>query len=318
MVILMKVVMFLVDLVLPLCGGYALASLWRVDSRLLDRVMTWAIRGVMPPLALLSLWKASVSWRLAWLPVLGVGMQAVAGAVGYVRAKDKPHGALGSGSYLLATLLSNRGILGALAVFILLGEEAYGYSRLVVLLAAPMLFGVYYPIAKWFRLSYEADDDESISFLSALFQWNQVPVLGVAAGLALNLLDVPRPEVLGSAFHVLVHLAAWAFLVPVGAAMDFGEMRDHWRHVIDILPVKFVLTPLVIGAAGWAVGLQGTALYVVVLLSASPTAINAVVTAKIFDLDHHVAAAAFVLTTGFYLAVIFPLLLVLWGLGVVG
>jgi len=317
MLILQKVIMFLIDLVLPLSGGYALSWFARVDSRLLDRVMTWAIRGVMPPLALLSLWEADVSWQLAWLPILGVGMQAVAGSVGYVRVRRKPHGALGSGSYLLATLLSNRGILGALAVFILFGEEAYGYSRLVVLLAAPMLFGVYYPIAKWFRLNYEAGEDESVSFLSALFQWNQVPVLGVAAGLALNLLDVPRPNYLETAFHGLVHLAAWAFLVPVGAAMDFSEMREHWRHVVDILPVKFVLTPLVIGMAGWAVGLEGTALYVVVLLSASPTAINAVVTAKIFDLNHHVAAAAFVLTTGFYLAIVFPLLLVLWGLGVV-
>ena len=315
MVILTKIILFLVDLVLPLCAGYALSSLARVESRLLDRILTWAIRTIIPPLALLSLWKADVSWQLAWLPVLGVGMQVVGGTAGYLRARQKPHGTLGTGSYLLATLLSNRGILGALAVFIMFGEEAYGYSRLVVLLAAPMLFGVYYPVAKWFRLNYEADEEESVSVLSALFQWNQVPVLGVLGGLALNVLNVPRPAPLGTAFHVLVHLAAWSFLVPVGATMDFGEMRKHWRHVVDILPIKFVLTPLIIGAAGWAVGLDGTALYVVVLLSASPTAINAVVTARIFDLNPHLAAAAFVLTTGFYLAVIFPLLLTLWGLG---
>ena len=315
MLIFLKVLLFFVDLVFPLCAGYAAGTRPEVSSKLLDRVMRWAIWTVMPVLALLSLWKVQLSWKLAWLPLLGVLMQVIAGLVGWLRVRAKPHGALGSGSYMLATLLSNRGILGALAVFILLGEEGYGYSRLVVLFAAPMLFGVYYPVARYFRLNYLAEEGEEVSILSALFHRNQMPVLGVAGGLLLNVFGVPRPEFLGYVFQAVVHLSAWAFLVPVGASMDFGEMRAHWRHVVDVLPVKFVLTPLGVWAAAWALGVDGMALSVVVLLAASPTAINAVVTAKLFRLNHHVAAAAFVLTTGFYLVVVFPCVLVLWSLG---
>jgi len=61
--------------------------------------------------------------------------------------------------------------------------------------------------------------------------------------------------------------------------------------------------------AGRAVGLEGVHLHSLVVLAFAPTAINAVVAAKLHDLNVHVATAAFVLTTGVYLLVVFPVML---------
>ncbi|MBS3762285.1 MAG: AEC family transporter [Planctomycetes bacterium] len=310
-----KVLFFFVDLVLPVFVGYMLVRKSRLRPKSMDWMMTAAIVGVLPFLAWLSCWAIELEMRLIWLPVLGVAMQIVPGTLGFMRSHFKSHNELERGSYVISTILSNRGVVGGLAVFILFGEEAYGYNRLIILLGLPIMLGVWYPLARYFHSShYESSGQES--FLSMFVDKKQIPLLGVGLGFALSAFGVERPEILGLAFQGLVHFIPWMLLLPVGASLDFRAMSEYWRDILDIFPLKFVITPLVLYALGRSVGLEGVPLATVVVTAASPTAINAVITSKLFELNLHLAMTAFVLTTIVYLTVMFPIFLIgSWLLG---
>ena len=317
MSIALKAFLFVFDLVLPMVAGYLVARWSGLRTESFDRMMTGAIFFVAPPLALLSCWVIEINPALAWLPVLGMGMQIIPGLVGFFRSRFKSHDELERGSYVVSTILSNRGVVGGLTVFILFGETAYGYSRLIIVLGMVTLYGVCFPLARYFHASHhEKERDESL--VGILLDKRQVPLIGLAAGFALNAAGLDRPAVLGGVFTVLVHLLAWMLLVPVGASIDLEQMRDYWKDVWDLLPLKFVFTPVVIYLLGRAVGLEGEVLATLVILAASPTAINAVITSKLHDLNVHLSMASFVLTTGTYLLLVFPAILVfewLWGTG---
>ncbi len=305
-----KFIQFFLDLLLPLCAGYLLQYFSLVRPRFFDGMMRVGVLLVFPASVMLSLWDAGLSLMVIWLPVLGVLMQVVPGVVGYFRAKTKDYTSLETGSYLLAAMLANRGVVGGLSVFILFGEQSYAYSRIVMVLAPPMLLMLCFPMARYFSLRDSADGGARPSLRSILLNRNQVPLIGLVLGFALNLGDVPRPEFFRQVLGVTMHLLAWIFLIPVGASMDLAEMRRHWKSLLDLLPLKFVLTPLAMYGLGRLVGLEGEALRTVVVLGFAPTAINAVVAARLHDLNVHVATTAFVLTTGVYMVVVFPLILV--------
>jgi hypothetical protein len=238
-----------------------------------------------------------------------VAMQVIPGVAGFVRAKHKPYDALAKGSYMLSAILSNSGFVGAFTVFILFGEVGYGWANLVMLLAPPVVYGMCFPMAQYFYSSHHAGARRKESIFSFVFNRNQVPMIGVIAGFGLSLAGVERPAVLGDVFRAVVHVLAWMILVPVGSAIDFKEMRGYWRDVFDLLPIKFVITPLLTWLLGWSVGLDGPVLATAVILAASPVAINAIIVAKLQNLNVHLAIAAFVLTTVVYLFVVFPLTL---------
>ena len=310
----LRVFFFLFDLVLPVGVGYGLARAARLRPQSFDPLMKAGILVGFPAMVMLSLWTARLERELLWLPFLGFAMQIVPGLLGWVRAKGKPYNSLQTGSYVMSAVLSNRGVVGGLSVFILFGEQGYACARLVMVLSEPCLFLFYFPVARWFRTAHGAAERRSGSWLPLIFNANQAPVLGVAAGFALNLAKVPRPEAFGHVFTVLMHAVSWMFLIPVGACLDLKEMGRHWRGLLDLLPIKFLATPLAMYLAARAVGLEGTALHTLTVLAFSPTAINAIITAKLNDLDIHVATAAFVLTTAAYVLVVFPAILGVYAL----
>lgn len=306
-----QIASFFVDLVFPLVAGYLLVRHTRFRTEQIDPLLNVTIVGIVPVLVLLSFWQLDLALSLAWLPVLGVGMQIIPGALGFVRSRRKAHNSLEKGSYLLASILSNRGVVGALAVFILFGETGFGYAQLVMVFGPAITFGVMYPVAGYFYAHHQGEAGQRPSLLGEVLSKRQMPIVGIAIGLSLNLAGVDRPEVCGAVFSVLVHVVAWSMLLPIGASIDPAEMRAYWRDVIDLVPLKFVVTPLCIWAiAFYGLGMEGKQLWTVTLLACSPTAINAVVTSKLYKLNVHVATAAFVLTTTLYLAVIFPAVLV--------
>ncbi len=305
----LRIIYFFVDIVSPLFFGYLLSRQTKIKKGFFDRMMVANILLFGTLLSILSFWVISLDVELIWLPLLGVVMQVIPGIIVFLRGGAKPQNPLDRGSYFLSAMLSNRGVVGTLTVFIFYGEEGYAYARLVMLFAGVVLFLFCFPMARYFYETYKGQQGDRPSLVSILLHRNQVPILGIIVGLGLNYNSVPRPAFFAAIFPNLVHISAWLFLIPIGFSMDFGEMRRHWHDVLELLGIKFVATPLLVYILARAVGLSGSALSTVAILSCSPTAINAVVTSKLFSLNVHLAMAAFVLTTIVYLSVVFPLIL---------
>lgn len=305
-----ELISFFTNLVLPMVVGYVLARGLGVRQAVLDRLMPVGMLAAVPALTLLTFWGMALEPRLAWLPVLGVVMLVVPGlAAGLQMRLRADHDALDRGTYVIASMLANRGVVGGLTVYILFGEQGYAWSQMVVIFGPAFVFMISFPLAGWYRRKHLGELGGAGSIWSVIFSRNQVPVLGILAGLALNLAEVPRPEGAGTVVSMLVFVMAWLFLVPTGAALDFSEMRRYWRDLLDMLAIKFLLTPALLGGLVWAMGFRGELLWTLIILAASPTAIFTILVARMQGLNLHMAMAAYVLTHVVYLVVVFPLVL---------
>ena len=296
-----------VDLILPLMVGYSLRWAPWSSARGFNWMMTVGIVCLFPGLTLFSIWGLVPVFDLVWLPVFGIVLHIIPGSISLLRGRQKYTSSLDYGSYTISGLLSNHVTLGALSAYILFGETGYAYTQMINLFNSLLMFGFGYPLAQYYRNQYDHGSGLRIDFRQVFFNRNQMPLVGMVIGIVLNWQGVPRPAALVPAFDVMVHFAAWTFLLPVGYSMDFGEVRSYWRDAVELSVIKCCITPLVtIVLAGFFIG-DAVALRTLVLMAAQPTAVNAVIAMKLFGLNLHLAVAAFVLSTAFYLLVAFPL-----------
>jgi predicted permease len=133
-----------------------------------------------------------------------------------------------------------------------------------------------------------------------------VPMLFTVAGILLNFSGLPRPWVLNYiANRYMTYISAAGFSFAIGLGFDLRVSLGYRRHALLIALVKFVFTPLAALALTAAFGLLGgletgadpLPALVVLVESAMPTAILALVAVKLFGLNEHLANAAWIFTT---------------------
>lgn len=300
-----KLLIFVVDLLFPLAIGYWCRRRNYFNEAFFSRMITLNVLVLYPVLSILSFWVMRLNSELIWLPFLGVFTSLIAGLAAYPRARAKYAGGLDQGSYILSAILSNHLTLGGLCVFILYGETGFAYVQLIVLFYNLVVFLFCYPLAQYYRRRNQPGGS-GLSFKAVLFNRNQLPVLGVAIGIFLYAGGLPRPAWATAVFDPLVHIAAWTALIPVGYSADFTEMQKYWRDMIDLAFIKFLVTPLCTFALGTLLLQDPIVLNTLVVVASTPTAINAVITVRLHDLNLHLAMAAFVLTTALFLLLVYP------------
>lgn len=305
----MKLVYFILDLLVPLIIGYVLQGNKYVSLGFFDKMITYNILLFYPVLSMLSFWVLPLTWNLIWLPIFGAILCFLPGLFAYFTSKNKYESPLDTGSYMLSAMLSNLGTLGGLCAFILYGEAGFAYTQLVVLMQVVVIFVFCYPLAQYYYSQEQGDEKNKISIGALLCNRNQLPVVGLLIGLILYWLGVPRPRILADIVNPLVHIAAWTALIPVGHVTDFSAIKKYYGSTFDLVPIKFVMTPLICYIIANIVFDDPILVNTILILACMPTAINAVITAKIHHLNVHIATASFVATTVLFLLVVYPSLL---------
>ena len=293
-------------MILPLVVGYFLRLLPWNCARFFRELINIGIIVLFPALTLFSIWGLVPVFDLVWLPVFGLLLHIIPGGICLLQGRRKYSDSLDYGSYAISGFLSNRVTLGSLSAYVLYGELGYAYTQMVVLFDNLLTFGFAYPLAQYYRNLHDQKAGLKIDLKQVLFNRNQAPLLGMIIGAMLNWQDVPRPEALLPAFGIAVHFAAWTFLLPVGYSIDFGEVRSYWRDAAEISLVKCVVTPLLTILPAELLIHDGIALRTLVLMSAAPTAINAVIVMQLFGLNLHLSIATFVISTVVFLIAVFP------------
>ncbi|MDT8903072.1 AEC family transporter [Anaeroselena agilis] len=301
-----KIIYFFFDLLLPLAVGYMCRRQTKFDDEFFQRMMTWGIMFVYPVLAFLGFWATRLDAELIWLPVLGVVLSVIPGALAFFRAKAKYASSLDQGSYVMSAMMSNTLTLGGVSAFIIYGETGFAYVQLITLLATLYLFLFCFPLAGWYAQGGRWGG-AGISVASVIFSRNQLPALGLLVGAWLYYSGIPRPAWAGAVFDPLVHIGAWMQLIPVGYSVDFREMRQYWLSILDLNIIKFVITPVLSYAIGSLVLSDPVAVNTLLITASTPTAILSVVAVKLHRLNVHITMASFVLTTAVYLLVVYPL-----------
>ena len=303
-----KLVFFIVDMILPITIGYWIRRSNILRPEIPDYMMEIGIVIVEPILACLSFWIIPLETQLVWLLIFGTIMVFAPGIIASSIAKRKFQNPLERGGFILGAMLSNRGVIGMLTVFAIYGEIGYALVQIAMITGPLILYLYCFPLAEHYYQSFYHSKKKRDPILSIFINRRQMPMLGIALGITLNILNIDRPSVAGILFPYLVHASAWLFVIPVGYSIEFHEIKTYWKKTLDILWIKFILTPLLIFILLQIMNIGQPASQVIMILAFAPTAIYAVVTARLFKLNVHVPMTAFLLTTFVYFIFVLPLI----------
>lgn len=122
-------------------------------------------------------------------------------------------------------------------------------------------------------------------------------VMSIAAGLLFNLSGLSLPELISQPMTQLGQAAIPLALFCLGASMRFLPIKGNRVDAVMLSAIKLIVLPMVTLAVGSWVGLDATAMLIVVLLTASPTGVNAFIMASKHQVEEGVSATTVVLST---------------------
>ncbi len=299
-------------------AGYGARRLGFPDHQA-RRLMYVVVLGPYTLVAFLALWDLELTGRYALLPLIGFFLMCVGAAVGVILSRSLGLNRGESGAFAIACGASNLGFtMGGTVNFVLFGE--YGLA-LATIFTAFWNFGlvfILYPIARHYGT---ADRQPVWKLLVANFaDIRSLPLLGVFAGLALNLGGVSRPEAVEDYPVVTVLILGGVVIAffTTGLRLYFSRVTGNVRLYGLVAGVKFIVLPataalILIGLefTGWE--FPETANRVVLVQASTAVGVYAVIIANLFHLDDRFASVLFFTNTVFYLVVVLPVVVVFLG-----
>ena len=296
------------DLIAPLIAGYIAYRRRLISDARCNAIIRFNIIIMATLLALLSFWVMPLSYHLLWLPLFSALYMLVPGVIAMLTFARRHKEPLSRGAYYMSAMLTNIGTIAGLSAFILYNEAGFAYVQIVSSFQVGLLVLICFPLAALFRAKASTEKHRMHLSLRELFLTpNQVPVLGLIVGLSLNLFGIERPAVLGTAFQSLIHLGAWTALFPVGCLVDFSRAQPYIKKTVDLVPLRFIFTPVLFFALCRLLFDDPVLIGSLLLIAAAPTAINAVLTARLYQLNVDLTIASFLVTTLLYLLIFYPL-----------
>ena len=257
---------------------------------------------------LLSFWILPLQGDLLLLPLLSL-LTAFLSA-GMMAPLCRHQSFVDQGTLVVAAMLANIGTLAGICGYILYGELRFAYVQLFAVPQNILMVVLAFPLAQYYAAQGSCASGEAplqFNLRELLFTPKQLGVVGMFIGLGLQLFQVERPGFITDFFRMLVHIQAWIAFTPVGYTIDFHRAFRYLRQAAGLLPIRFLLVPLLLYGASSLVVTDPVILGTIFLAASAPVAINAVITAQLFHLNVDLAVAAFLETTLLYVAVLFPL-----------
>lgn len=267
------------------------------DGHVLVRVVLYA---TLPALVFLIIVRANLTPALLLVPLAGYIIHGVLVAGALVASRlfgfDRPT----TGAFILVTAVGNTGFFG-LPLIAHSGPEfsqpaAVMYDALctavITWTSTVAIAATFAPARDDAAATRRVDVRRLVSGLTLPPTW------ALGAGLIWNLVygheipaGVERPlEIMAGAVLPLVMLYA-------GSMVDLSRVRRRWRLVTAATVVRLGIGPLVGLGVGLLLGLEGTVLNTVAIMSAMPTAMMSLVLGAREGLDTDLLAGTVVLTT---------------------
>ncbi len=291
--------MNLVTIVLPvflvIALGYALRRL-RFVAPATDTALSRLVFYVAAPALLLRSTARTPLQALTALPTLAVlAAVSVAMAVGtyLVAAHARParRGVIAQGAHR-----SNMVFLGLPVV-----ANAHGEAGLAVAAVVIGFMVMFYNLLAVLVLTvpHQGLSARSVAvWRDTLVKMGANPlVLGCAGGLFLSVSGLALPPTVDRFLEMVGRIALPLALISVGVGLDFGQLRAELAVTSAVGVLKLIVYPAAVWLGLRAVGLQGLAVDVPVLLMAAPTAVTSYIMAREMNGDEHLAGAIVIGTT---------------------
>ena len=298
------------DLILPLIVGYLLYQRRLLSDAAVNLLIRINVIVFFTLLSLFSFWALPLTRDLVILPVFFAFIILFPGFISWRFLGRRFHSPIDRGTHLISALLSNIGTLGGICAYIIYGERGFAYAQIGGACQNLILVLLAFPAAQYYYLLHKNRGRrarlEGRGFFGLLVSWNQISILGMAAGLLLNAGGVVRPPVLSDAFGCLIHVSAWFAMLPVGSLINFRRARHFVYLTLDMIFLRFLLVPLVTFFAARLIISDPLVRNALVIFASVPAAINATLTARLYQLNVDYTIAVFLVTTVLYLIVLFP------------
>ena len=298
----------LFDVFCPLAAGYFLRHRKWMTLAQCNGMMLFNVVVLITVMNLLSFWILPLQGDLLLLPLLSL-LTAFLSA-GMMAPLCRHQSFVDQGTLVVAAMLANIGTLAGICGYILYGELSFAYVQLFAVPQNILMVVLAFPLAQYYAArgsSVSGKAPLQFNLRELLFTPKQLGVVGMLIGLGLQLFQVERPGFVTDFFRMLVHIQAWIAFTPVGYTIDFHRAFHYLRQAAGLLPIRFLLVPLLLYGASSLVVTDPVILGTIFLAASAPVAINAVITAQLFHLNVDLAVAAFLETTLLYVAVLFPL-----------
>ena len=306
----LRLVYVFTDLIAPLIVGYFLHRKKLLPEGFTNWLIKFNVIVVYTLLTLLSFWVLPLSRDLLILFPFGALYVIVPGIIGALTFAKRHKSLLNRGAYVMSAMLSNIGTLGGVCAFILYDETGFAYTQIIGSCQNILLVLVCFPLAQYYHEKHFAENkvEHSASWREKLFSINQISILGIFLGLLLNANGIARPEFLTATFQGLVHFGAWVSLLPVGFLLNFSHTKYYYNRVWDLAILRFVIVPAFIFFASRIFFDDRILLNTLLICAMAPTAINAVLTSRLYKLNVNLAITSFIMTTAIFLLILFPAL----------
>ncbi|MBI4598257.1 MAG: AEC family transporter [Candidatus Omnitrophica bacterium] len=291
-----------------LVAGWALHRRGWFTERQAARLVRWISMGPSALTLALLFWNLDLHRAQPWLlTALGLitALSTLLPAWWYARAARLPPAQ--TGSFLTCAMFSNVGYVGAFIAFALFGEVGYGLCQLFFLSFGPLFYTVGFGVALHHGHA-ETEHGQGAAYRGEL-RW--YPYAGMAVGLVLNLLGIPRPLPMEWLNHGLIPFNTAVYLVAVGSQLRFHSPWPWLRPCLAMSAIKFLYTPAVAWLLVSLMDLHGMPRTVVLLEAATPVAVSPLVLPMLFGLDRKLTSALWLVTTALslpFLAFYLPLI----------
>jgi predicted permease len=292
--------------------GY-LAGRWRIlGSEATGGLNAFVSWFALPVLFFGTLARTPVAAVLDPVLMLGFGIVVVATfAAGMLTSRLVARGGLAAMSLQgIAASWGNVGYMGVPLCLAAFGEAGLPPAMLAVIVTSvvAMVFGV-----MLIELEVAAGHGPLVTFLRAAWNVARNPLpLSIAFGLAWSALGVGLPTPVEKWIDLLGAAAAPCALFAIGLFLSARSVRSGLLEAGLSTLIKLLLQPLAaLLVLPWFIDIDSVPGRVALLMAALPTAANAFVLARQFDISVEQNSAAVLLSTGFSVVTVSALLVLL-------
>lgn len=252
---------------------------------------------LLPALVLSVLWKVDLGQGSLYIALTAASGVIAGLLLGALSCRVCRNSAAETGAVILASAFPNATYMGLPILEATFGPWARSVAIQYDLFACtPLLFTLGILVAARFGNS----QDKPRQWYDDLIR---IPALWAAlAAIALNLLEVPRPEAVHNLLSLLERGVVPLMLISLGLSLEWKASR--WRLLPALIPVVIIsllVLPAVVLLIANGLGMSGELRAAVVLEAAMPSMVIGLVICDRFNLNVSLYAAAVTVTTVFSL-----------------
>lgn len=278
----------------------------KINIQKLKRVLQIIALLILNPIAFLgAVWILPLDdLRIISMPFIGALTIIMSGLLGLGIGKLAKLPAKQRGAFFSVSAMSNIGSIGALLVFVFLGEAGFALVPFYKIFEELLYYSIGFPVARSFSANKDTakQKSEKSPFLRVITDpFILVALISIGTGFILNNGGITRPVFYADLNSYLVPIASFLLLFSIGLSMRFGNIFAYWKTSVAAMGIKFILAPL------WAVGIavvfglqavdEGIPLKVVLILASMPSGFISMVPPSLYDLDVDLANSAWFFTT---------------------